>query len=145
MRAIKGHGNWGYSSTGGTAPLGVQLHSCLTSAIDTAKWSASNHGCFTPRETVPCTPEWAVGWIQSWPECFGENTILSPVRNLTTIPWLSSCCPDTSLYYPGSVIKWINYVSKLIVKNYILLGTRMYNFRMTHKVPRKLLTWDLEV
>jgi len=33
----------------------VQLHACLTMALDRREWSASQPSHFTPRERAPCT------------------------------------------------------------------------------------------
>jgi hypothetical protein len=43
----------------------------LTLALDGGKWSASRHGCFTPRERVPGTH-----WIRSW---VGSRAVLNAV------------------------------------------------------------------
>jgi len=41
---------------------GVDLHSCLTSALDDGEWHASHPGCLAPRGTLPVPMELDAGW-----------------------------------------------------------------------------------
>jgi hypothetical protein len=42
--------------------MDVYIHIFLTSALVGGEWSASHHGCFTPREMAPGT-HWIGGWV----------------------------------------------------------------------------------